>query len=138
MALEWAASFGEISRSAACRASEVFEAVRFPKTLLMRRRSSPCFSSASNTLVKVGGAGSFAIASISVRALGMAAAKAGTKWAGLMVEKGGKPNGVFQVSSRGFIGFTGAADRLTREEARKLRRSMGIKKGAGFGSFQST
>ena len=59
------ASFGASSARIFCIASFVFDAARLKNTFVTRVRSSPERSIASSVFAKVGGAGSFAIASIS-------------------------------------------------------------------------
>ena len=103
MALWWRASSGAVSRSIACIASVAWEETRLKKVPVTRASARPERSSASMVLAKLGGSGSVAMAAISARFPSIAARIAGAKCSGRMRSKGGRPKGVVQGSSSGFI-----------------------------------
>ena len=90
--LSWkAASLGAISRSTAWNSGVLIVLLNTPYGVVARSRVRPVRSRATIVFSKVGGAGSAAIASISLSCSAIAASRAGWKCSTLTWSKGGTP-----------------------------------------------
>ena len=96
-----------MSRSTACSAGEVAEAVRLKNSDAMRFINRPPRSSAAMVFSKAGAAGLAAIASTSRIRSASARSNAGAKCSARMSPNGGRPNGAFHAVSRGLVGVSG-------------------------------